>query len=88
MDLLETTFPNVVVALKILLTQPVTVVTVERNFSKLKLIKTYLRSTIGQTRIVDLATIPKEKDTVYQCDYTKMIEDFANKKARRVAFAS
>ena len=40
-----TTFPNVFIALRIYLTMPITVASGERSFSKLKLIKTYLRST-------------------------------------------
>ena len=40
-------FPNVNVAMRILLTLPITVASAERSFSKLKLIKTYLRSTMS-----------------------------------------
>ncbi|GBP33986.1 hypothetical protein EVAR_24900_1 [Eumeta japonica] len=40
-------FPNVWTALHILLTIPVTVAKGERSFSKLKLTKTYLRSTVS-----------------------------------------
>nr|KYP36891.1 hypothetical protein KK1_041967 [Cajanus cajan] len=39
-------FPNTYIAYKILLTLLVTVATAERSFSKLKLIKSYLRSTM------------------------------------------
>jgi hypothetical protein len=39
-------FPNFFIALRILLTLPVSVASAERSFSKLKLIKTYLRSKI------------------------------------------
>ena len=40
-------FPNAYIAYRILLTIPVTVVSPERKFSKLKLIKSYLRSTMS-----------------------------------------
>ena len=41
-------FPNLCIALRILLTMPVTVASAERSFSKLKLIKTYLRTSMSQ----------------------------------------
>jgi hypothetical protein len=39
-------YPNIYVALRIILTIPVTVASAERNFFKLKLATTYLRSTV------------------------------------------
>ncbi|CAA0830700.1 hAT dimerisation domain-containing protein / transposase-related [Striga hermonthica] len=44
-------FPNAWVAYRILLTIPVTVASAKRSFSKLKLIKNYLRSTMSQDKI-------------------------------------
>jgi len=48
-------FPNVSVAYRILLTVHVTVASAERSFSKLKLLKNYLRSTMSQERLNGLA---------------------------------
>ena len=45
----------------ILLTIPVTVATAERSFSKLKLIKSYIRSTMSQERLNGLAILSIEK---------------------------
>ncbi|KAG6924594.1 zinc finger MYM-type containing 1, partial [Chelydra serpentina] len=59
---LTTLFPNAFVALHILLTLPVTVASGERSFSKLKLIKTHLRATMTQERLVGLATISIEHE--------------------------
>jgi len=48
-------YPNVSIAYRILLTIPVTVASAERSFSKLKLLKNYLRSTMLQDRLNGLA---------------------------------
>src|SRR5258705_3605075 len=52
---LSENFPNVYIALRIALTLPVSVASGERSFSKMKLIKNYLRSTMSQERLVGLA---------------------------------
>ncbi|XP_064078550.1 uncharacterized protein LOC135195979 [Macrobrachium nipponense] len=54
---LKEIYPNMWVALRIAVTTPVTVASAERSFSKLKLIKTYLRSTMTQERLNGLAII-------------------------------
>jgi hypothetical protein len=41
-------YPNVSIAYRILLTVPLTVALVKRSFSKIKLLKNYLRSTMSQ----------------------------------------
>ena len=48
---------NVAVALRIILTMPVSVASGERSFSKLKIIKNYLRSSMNQERLSDLAIL-------------------------------
>ena len=52
---ISSNFGEVCTALVLFLTLPVTVATAERSFSKLKLIKSYLRSTINQERLSGLA---------------------------------
>ncbi|KAF3448961.1 hypothetical protein FNV43_RR09682 [Rhamnella rubrinervis] len=52
----------------ILLTIPVTVASAERSFLKLKLIKSYLRSTMSQKRLNGLAMMSIEKDILKQID--------------------
>lgn len=49
------TFDDICTALMIFLTLLVTSASVESSFSKLKMIKNYLRSIIGQQRLSDLA---------------------------------
>nr|CAH7712964.1 unnamed protein product [Callosobruchus chinensis] len=77
-------FPNVVVAIKIFLTMPVTVASCERSFSKLKLIKTYLRSTMGQERLSGLAILSVEGDIARLLSYENVIKNFAMRKARKI----
>lgn len=80
------TFPNVFVSLRMLLTLPVSVASGERSFSKLKLIKTYLRSTISQERLSGLATMAIENDLLNQMDTDDILNEFAKMKARKISF--
>jgi hypothetical protein len=77
-------FPNLSTALRIYLTLPVTVAHSERSFSKLKLIKNYLRSTLSQSRLTNLLLISIEHEI--KIEVTDIINDFANAKARKVSF--
>ena len=77
-------FPNVYIAYRILLTIPVTIATVERSFSKLKLLKSYLKSTMLQDRLNVLAILSIESDVLELFDYKPLINDFAAKKVRRL----
>ncbi|XP_020266285.1 uncharacterized protein LOC109841754 [Asparagus officinalis] len=79
-------YPNVLIAYRILLTLPVTVASAERSFSKLKLIKTYLCSTLLQERLNDLAILCIEKDMLEKIDIDSIIDDFASKNARKHRF--
>lgn len=77
-------FPNLWTALRILLTITVTVASGERSFSKLKLIKTYLRSTMLEDRLSDLAILSIENDFAKSLNFTEIIQQFASAKARKV----
>jgi len=79
-------FPNLVTALKILLTLPITAASAERSFSKLKIIKNYLRSQICQMRLVGLTVLSIEKDVSNKLDMEEIIEEFATLKARKIKF--
>jgi hypothetical protein len=80
-------YPNVTVAYRILLTIPVTVASAERSFSKLKLLKNYLRSTMSQERLNGLAMCSIEKDIVDTVDFNAVLDDFASRNARRSIFS-
>lgn len=79
-------YPNVWIAFRILVTIPATVASGERSFSKLKLIKMYLRSTISQSRLTNLATLSIENEIAEKLDFTDVVHAFADKKARKVKF--
>ena len=72
------------IAYKFLLTIPVTVASVERSFSKIKLLKSYLRSTMTQERLSGLATIALENDILDKINYEGIIEDFVSRNTRRM----
>ena len=69
-----------------MLTIPVTVASVERSFIKLKLLKSYLRSTMTQERLNNLAMIALKSDMLEKIDYERIIEDFISKNAQRIKF--
>jgi len=77
-------FPNATIAYRVLLTIPVTVAPAERSFSKLKLLKSYLRSTMTQERLNDLAMIALESDILEKLDYKSIIEDLISRNPTRM----
>ena len=79
-------YPNVSIAYRILLTVPVTVASAERSFSKLKLLRNCLRTTMLQERLNDLAMCSIEKDILDNLDLDTIINDFASRNARRILF--
>ena len=76
-------FPNISIAYRILFTVPVTVASAERSFSKLKLLKNYLRSSMSQERLNGLATLCIEKDKLDEINTGAIIDDFASRSIRR-----
>lgn len=80
---MENLVPNAVISFRISLTIPASVASGERSFSKLKLIKTYLRNSMGQDRLNKLAIISIEKEIR---NLINVIDDFASKKARKKKF--
>ncbi|XP_025198869.1 zinc finger MYM-type protein 1-like [Melanaphis sacchari] len=81
---LQDIFPNLWIALRLLLTLPVTVASGERSFSKLKLIKTYLRSTMANERLVSLSVLSIENEIAAEIDFSTIIRSFAERKSRKV----
>jgi hypothetical protein len=81
---LHDSFPNASIAYRVLLTIPVTVASAERSFSKLKLLKSYLRSTMTQQRLTDLATIALESELLDKIEYDHIVEEFISRNTRRM----
>ncbi|XP_025205083.1 uncharacterized protein LOC112601595 [Melanaphis sacchari] len=83
---LDSICPNLITAYRLFLSMPVTVASEERSFSKLKLIKTYLRSTMSQERLTNSAIFSIENEITKNIDFEDVIEDFASKESRKIMF--
>lgn len=80
----QETLPNLTVGLKLFLTVCISVASCERSFSKLKLIKSYLRTTMAQSRLTGLALLSIECEYANSTDFDEVIRQFAAVKSRRV----
>ena len=76
--------PNATVVLRIFLTMSISVASCECSFSKLKLVKTYLRSQMIDARLSGLAVLSVERELPEKLDFHSVIKDFATRKARKV----
>ena len=83
---ITSSYSKFVSAIVLFLSLPVTVATAERSFSKLKIIKNYLRSTMAQERLNALAVISIKVEETRKLEIDKMIDIFAEKKARSSRF--
>lgn len=81
---LASAYPNCETALRIFLTLPVSVASNERSFSKMKIVKNYLRSTMGQERLNALALISIGREVADDIDFDEVINDFASQKCRKI----
>jgi len=80
--IIPSTFPNVVIALRIYLTLPINNREGERSFSTLTRVKSHLRNTMGQERLAASSLLCIESDVVRELDCTELIDDFAQFKCR------
>jgi hypothetical protein len=74
-------YPNASITYRILFIVHVTVASAERSFSKLKILKNYLRSAMSQEMLNGLATLCIEKKLLD--DINNIIDDFVSKNVRR-----
>ncbi|XP_024994016.1 uncharacterized protein LOC112527546 [Cynara cardunculus var. scolymus] len=80
-------FTNAIIPYRVLLTILVIVTSAERSFSKLKLLKSYMRSTMTQERLNGLLMIALENDFSEKVDYEELIEDFVSKNIKRMSLS-
>ena len=77
-------FPNVYKAFKLLFTAPVNVAKDERIFSRMKIVKNFLRSTMSDTRLDDLIVLASEKHLVDSIDLNAAVKEWASQKNRKL----
>jgi hypothetical protein len=78
-------FPNVHILLKMLALLPVSTASVERSFSNLKLIKSYIRNTICENRLNGLALLFIHRELALQITNDQVIDHFVGSgNARRL----
>ena len=58
----------------------------KRSFSKLKLIKSYLRSTMSQEKLSGLVILSIENEMLKELEYKNLISQFAYQKVRKINF--
>jgi len=83
---LKCTFMNSEIALRMYLSLMVSNCEDEKSFSKLKIIKNRLRTSMLQDRLVNLTRMSIENDILRECNFDNIVEVFANKKARKHNF--
>ena len=74
---LSNAFPQSLQMIRAAITMPISQVTCERSFSKMKIIKNYLRNSMSDKRLSDLTVLAIERDI--DVDYERVIDEFANK---------
>ena len=88
LKLISNGYPNATRIYRFLLTLPTTVASNERSFSKLKLVKTKLRSTLIDDKMERLIPCSAEKDLLENVSLSKFAEDWSRLKNRRVKIVS
>lgn len=76
-------YPGIYVAVKTLLTYPVSTCVAERSFSSMKRLKTPLRNTMSEDRLSSLSVLHIHKHK--ELDVNEVISEFARRKNRRLA---
>ena len=75
---LQAPFPGIVNLLQLVMTLCVSSAEYERCFSALKRIKPYLRSSMSEQRLTNLAVLSKERDLSDKVNLDNVVDDFAH----------
>ena len=78
-------YPNIYTIMRIFLTLPVSTATSERSFSCLRHLKTWLRSTMTESRLSGLALLHIHKDT--NIDSSEVLKEWDRRGTRRIHLA-
>ena len=81
---LKASFPNVEVVLRMYLVLMISNCSAERSFSKLKIIKNRLRTTMANERLSCLGILSIEHDVLEEIDFEQLIDNFSSRKARKI----
>ena len=79
-------FPEVCIAFLLSVTISVTTASAEQSFSKLKLINTYLRNSMGQERLPNIAILSIENSMARNLDFDIVITLWLNRKPEKGNF--
>ncbi|CAB3998503.1 zinc finger MYM-type 1-like [Paramuricea clavata] len=77
-------FPNVYRCYKLLFTSLVSVADIKRSFSKMKIVKNYLRSMMKGERLEDLVVLSSEKDLTDTIDVNVVLKSWATRKNQKL----
>jgi hypothetical protein len=77
-------FPNLRITLQIILTISVSIASCERSFSKLKLNLSYLRASMREDRLCNLALLSVEREALETIDFDNVIDQFSAVKVRKI----
>lgn len=80
----DSMFPNIIVAVRLLCTIPVTSCECERSVSALRRLKTYMRTTMSQNRFNGLALMTVHY--THKIDIDAVVDEFARRNSRRMTF--
>ena len=76
-------FPQTIKMIRNSITMPISQVTCERSFSKMKIIKNYLRNSMSDRWLSDLTVLAVERD--FDINYERVIDTFSvNHKNSRI----